>query len=155
MINEFNEVFEGWRERKAQLKRNAVDRVKARIAVEEEEAKNNAKQVKLPRAKPESGRVSILPIAEEKQAAADGNPIIGKAKEQIVDALKQADKIAQESAASLSKAAGDGRVSILPIADQDPAAAREGTPIIGKAKEQVADALKQADEAAPAARDEL
>lgn len=159
--NEFNEIYQQWTERQTELKRTALGRIEARRVMAEEgkQAQANIPQAKAKSA--DSGRASILPVtdnAENAEAVADGNPIIGKPKEQIVEALKQAESIAKESSASFSKSA-EPQVSIQPVEGQDPAAAREGTPIIGKAKEQVEEALKQASAAGAsvtrAAKEEL
>lgn len=64
------------------------------------------------------------------------------------EAMEQDAKQAPVRAGGKKKSAEDGRVSILPIKEEDPQAARGGSPIIGKSQEQVEDALKQANAAA-------
>jgi hypothetical protein len=71
LATELNDVSEGFRERVAILKRTANDRIEARDAIS-----SSAKE-----------KVSILPVAE---AAAAASGIIGKGKDQVVEALSQA-----------------------------------------------------------------
>ncbi|ORY32135.1 hypothetical protein BCR39DRAFT_587128 [Naematelia encephala] len=75
---ELDDNFIGFRDQVNTLKRIAYDRIEAREAVGSETAKTTG------------SRVSILPIAEAGAAGAGAAQIIGKGKEQILDAFSRA-----------------------------------------------------------------
>ncbi|WVR09310.1 hypothetical protein IAU60_006375 [Kwoniella sp. DSM 27419] len=88
---EVNDYHGAFRDRLGILKRTAIDRIQAREAISSEA---------------EPSRVSILPVKEAAGAAAaavagvDANGLIGKGKEQVMDALSQAQAVVQGQTAS-------------------------------------------------------
>lgn len=141
LYTEIDDVVEGFRARVGILKRSAMDRVDAREVLAAESSSATASKS----ASSAAPSVSILPIAERAAQAVGAAGIIGKGKQQIEDALKQAGQAVTGTASSVSASASD-RISILPIAERA-AEAAGAAGIIGKGKQQVEDALHQASQA--------
>lgn len=141
LFTEMDDMIEGFRARVGILKRTALDRIEARSALAAESASSSSSSsaTASKSSSTDSGRVSILPIAPENAGAGLGGAgaIIGKGKQQVEDALKQASQAV----------AGSDRASILPIAPDAAGAGLGAGAIIGKGKQQIEDALSQASQA--------
>lgn len=143
LFTEMDDMIEGFRARVGILKRTALDRIEARSALAAESASSSSSSSSATASKSsstDSGRVSILPIAPENAGAGLGGAgaIIGKGKQQVEDALKQASQAV----------AGSDRASILPIVSDAAGAGAGGVGgVIGKGKQQIEDALSQASQA--------
>jgi hypothetical protein len=139
LYTEIEDVVEGFRVRVGILKRSALDRVEAREVLAAEKASSSGTKVASA-----ASSVSILPIVERAAEGLGAGPFIGKGKQQIEDALRQAGSVITGSTTpSASVASAASSVSILPIIERAAEGLGAGA-IIGKGKEQIEDALRQA-----------
>ncbi|WVN86126.1 uncharacterized protein L203_101287 [Cryptococcus depauperatus CBS 7841] len=104
---ELDDIHEGFRSRVGILKRTALDRIEAREAV---------KNMKKEERQNEPSRVSILPVAAGRGAAAAGvagaGAVIGKGKEQVMSALSAASGGTPTGIAAQAKASADSILSM-------------------------------------------
>jgi hypothetical protein len=142
LYTEIEDVVEGFRVRVGILKRSALDRVEAReVLAAEKSSSSSSSGTKVASA---ASSVSILPIVERAAEGLGAGPFIGKGKQQIEDALRQAGSVITGSTTpSASVASAASSVSILPIIERAAEGLGAGA-IIGKGKEQIEDALRQA-----------
>jgi hypothetical protein len=142
LYTEIEDVVEGFKVRVGILKRSALDRVEAReVLAAEKSSSSSSSGTKVASA---ASSVSILPIVERAAEGLGAAPSIGKGKQQIEDALRQAGSVITGSTTpSASVASAASSVSILPIIERAAEGLGAGA-IIGKGKEQIEDALRQA-----------
>jgi hypothetical protein len=147
LYTEIEDVVEGFRVRVGILKRTALDRVEAREVLASESASSSSSSISASGSKTASAAssVSILPIIERAAEGLGAGAIIGKGKQQVEDALRQA--ASAVTGTGSASASAEPTVSILPIAERVGAVGAGVGGIIGKGKGQVEDALRQAGEA--------
>lgn len=148
LYTEIDDVVEGFRVRVGILKRSALDRVEAREVLAADKSSSSSSSYSTSGSKTASAAssVSILPIIERAAEGLGAGAIIGKGKDQVVDALRQAGEAVTGSGsatASASVASAASSVSILPIIERAAEGLGAGA-IIGKGKQQVEDALRKA-----------
>ena len=144
LYTEIEDVVEGFRVRVGILKRSALDRVEAREVLASDKASSSSSSgVKVASAASAASSVSILPVIERAAEGLGAGAIIGKGKQQVEDALRQAGSaITGSTTPSASVASAASSVSILPIIERAAEGLGAGA-IIGKGKEQIQDALSQ------------
>jgi len=141
LYTEIDDVVEGFRVRVGILKRSALDRVEAREVLASDSASSSSSKTASA-----ASSVSILPIIERAAEGLGAGAVIGKGKQQVEDALRQAGSAITgtgSSASTASVASAASSVSILPIIERAAEGLGAGA-IIGKGKQQIEDALRQA-----------
>ena len=108
---ELSDVLEGFKDRLSLVRKTAYDRIEAREAIASESSQSSSASSSP--SKSARSRVSILPIEEETASAkVIGADIIGKGKEQVMEAMSMAEA-ARASLAADAKAGVDDAASAV------------------------------------------
>ncbi|ORX38222.1 hypothetical protein BD324DRAFT_649601 [Kockovaella imperatae] len=125
LSTELDDRLAGFKERLSTLKRTAADRIEARQAVAAESAAGSpATPSSASKSQTSSeSRVSILPIEQETMDVVVDSAIIGKGRQQVVDALSAAEAAASKASATASSAVSDQSGTIGSVVSQAQASA--------------------------------
>ncbi len=92
LITDFTDSYAGWKSRQEYLRKQALDRITAREAVDEEAKGAQRAASKKPEDKKAGAKGSILDIKEKENKAAAGSPLLSKVDKQAEEAKAKSAK---------------------------------------------------------------